>query len=75
MKQSELSKKVALLKDGQIVQIADNWFRAIKFENGSTIDCCYQCDLDSICRGDVYDVCCEMETVADHHWMLKLAST
>lgn len=73
MKAKELAKKVALLKDGQIVEIANDWFRAVKLEDGAT-DCCMQyCDLDSICRDDVFDVCCEMETLADHHWILKLA--
>lgn len=73
MKQKELYEKVQLLKAGQIVEIAGDWFRAVKLDNALDVDCCYQCDLDSICRGDVFDVCCEMETDASHHWMLKLA--
>lgn len=73
MEQKELNKKVALLKDGQIVEISGDWFRAVKVENYDKGSCCEQCDLDSICRDDVFDVCCEMETTASHHWLLKLA--
>ena len=73
MKQRELNKKVQLLKAGQIVEIAGDWFRAVKVEDYDKNSCCEQCDLDSICRGEVFNVCCEMETAASHHWMLKLA--
>lgn len=73
MKKKELDEKVALLKDGQIVEIAGDWFRAIHFEGGYWGNPCMECDLDSICRDDVFDVCCEMETKVSHHWMLKLA--
>lgn len=73
MKQKELYKKAQLLKAGQIVEIAGDYFRAIHFEGGYWGNPCMLCDLDSICRGDVFDVCCEMETQVSHHWMLKLA--
>ena len=73
MRQKELREKVALLKDGQTVWIAGDSFRAVKVENYDKESCCEQCDLDSICRGDVFEVCCAMETVESHHWLLKLA--
>lgn len=73
MRQRELYEKVQLLKAGQVVQIAGDFFRAVKFSNADQTEICTQCDLDSICRGDVFDVCCEMETKASHGWMLKLA--
>ena len=73
MRQKELREKVALLKDGQIVQIAGDFFRAIKLESDNKRDVCMQCDLDSICHDDVLDVCSEMESVGSHNWILKLA--
>lgn len=73
MRQKELYEKAQLLKAGQIVEIAGDWFRAVKVENYDKTSCCEECDLDSICRDDVFDVCCEMETAASHHWLLKLA--
>lgn len=73
MTDKERYQKVQLLKAGQIVEIAGDWFRAVKVEGGAFDSCCQHCDLDSICRGDVFDVCCEMETAASHFWMLKLA--
>ena len=72
MKQRELQKKVQLLKAGQVVEISGDFFRAVKL-NVYPTDICEQCDLDSICRGDVLDVCVEMETVRSNGWILKLA--
>lgn len=73
MKQKELYEKAQLLKAGQIVEIAGNFFRAVHIECLGELSCCDQCDLDSICRDDVFDVCCEMETLESHNWQLKLA--
>ena len=73
MRQKELREKVALLKDGQIVQIAGDFFRAVQLNYYDPTGICTECDLDSICRGDVFDVCCEMETARSHGWILKLA--
>lgn len=72
MKQRELQKKVQLLKAGQVVEISGDFFRAIKLENVERTDICTHCDLDSICRDDVLDVCCEMESTRSRGWMLKL---
>ena len=73
MKQKELYEKVQLLKAGQIVEIAGDWFQAFKVDNTDFEYCCKQCQLDSICHDDVFEVCCEMETGASHWWYLKLA--
>ena len=73
MKEKELYEKVQLLKAGQIVEINGDWFRAVRIADTDRETCCEQCDLDSICHDDVFDVCCEMETAASHWWMLKLA--
>lgn len=73
MKKKTLYEKAELLKAGQIVEINGDWFRAVKVEDWSKQSCCEQCDLDSICRDEVFDVCCEMETAASNHWLLKLA--
>lgn len=73
MTQKELNEKVALLKDGQIVEIAGDWFQAVKVDGEDFEMCCEVCQLDSICRGEVRYVCCEMETAASCWWYLKLA--
>lgn len=73
MKSREREEKAQLLKAGQIVEIAGDFFRAIKIDDAWNDATCRYCDLDSICRGDVFDVCCEMETLASHRWILKLA--
>ena len=74
MTQKELYEKAQLLKAGQIVEITGNFFTAVQTYNWESSSSCDQCDLDSICRGDVFDVCLAMETLKSHHWMLKLAN-
>lgn len=73
MKQKELNKKVQLLKAGQIVEIDGDYFRAVKLPEDGVFRPCEACDLDSICHGDVFEVCCEMETCGSNRWLLKLA--
>ena len=73
MRQKELSEKVALLKDGQIVQIAGDLFRAIQLLTVESMSECMQCDLDSICHDDVLEVCIKMNSMGSRHWILKLA--
>lgn len=73
MKQKELNEKVQLLKAGQIVEIEGDYFRAVRLENDMPFGLCNECALDSICRGDVVEICCEMETAGSHRWYLKLA--
>jgi len=73
MRQRELYQKAQLLKAGQIVELNGDNFQAVHLGNDFGDNPCMLCELDSICRGDVFDVCCEMETVANHHWILKLA--
>lgn len=73
MKQKDLEKKVQLLKAGQIVEIAGDWFQAVRIDDEDNESCCEHCQLDSLCRGDVFDVCCEMEREPKYWWYLKLA--
>lgn len=73
MKKKTLYEKAQLLKAGQIVEINGDYFQALKVEKEDFESCCMYCDLDSICRDEVFEVCCEMETAASHFWRLKLA--
>lgn len=73
MSDKERYQKAQLLKAGQIVEIAYDWFRAVRLDDSYDGAPCEYCDLDSICRDDVFDVCCEMEMSPVHHWLLKLA--
>ena len=73
MKQKEIYEKAQLLKAGQVVEIAGDYFRAVQILKLEKSSCCDHCDLDSICRDDVFDVCCAMESLKSHNWMLKLA--
>lgn len=73
MTQKQLYKAAQLLKAGQVVTISGDNFYAVRLPDELDSPICYYCDLDSICRDDVFDVCCELETKPSHHWLLKLA--
>jgi hypothetical protein len=73
MTQKELNEKMALLKDGQVVQIAGDFFRACKVAEAWEGRACEACNLDSICRGDVELVCSELDKPFYSRYYLKLA--
>ena len=73
MKDGKLYETAQLLKAGQIVQIEDDFFRAIKFIGEPVDSPCLYCDLDSICRGDINDVCNELDSHGQGKWILALA--
>lgn len=73
MKQKELNKKAKLLKAGLAVEIAGDWFRACRVAEGWEGRACEACDLDSICRGEVEEVCSELDYPFNNRWYLKLA--
>lgn len=73
MKQKELYEKVQLLKAGQVVEIAGDCFRAFRIAEAWEGHACEACDLDCICRGDVEQVCSELDAPFGNRWYLKLA--
>lgn len=73
MKERELREKVALLRDGQIVEIQGDYFQAARIPDYWDESPCNVCELDSICRDDVNDVCNELDIVPPWKWLLKLA--
>lgn len=73
MKQKELNEKAQLLKAGQVVEIAGNFFRAFRVAEGWEGRACEACELDSLCQGDVALVCDELDKPFNNRWYLKLA--
>lgn len=73
MTDKELREKVALLRDGQIVYIEGDFFRAVRLLDSWEVRACEACDLDSICRGDVARVCSELDKPLYTKYYLKLA--
>ena len=73
MRTKELNEKVQLLKAGQIVEIAGDWFQACRVAESWEGAACDACALDSICRGDVAMVCSELDSIGNRRWYLKLA--
>lgn len=73
MNKKELYEKCQLLKSGQIVEIAGDWFSACRVAERFEGRPCEACDLDSICKGDVAIVCDELDRPFYDRWYLKLA--
>lgn len=74
MEKKELYEKVQLLKDGQIVEINYDFFRAVRCEDNDINPCMDICNLDCICKGDVDEICYELNLYSKTQWYLKLAS-
>lgn len=72
MKHKELAEKVALLKDGQIVKIDGLWFSAKKVNEYWPQTPCNYCNIDCLCRGDVAEVCEELDWMSKSTWYLNL---
>lgn len=73
MTQKELNEKVQLLKAGQVVEISGDWFQAVRVPKSSVWIRCELCNLDSICQGEVEDVCQELDWPIFDRFYLKLA--
>lgn len=73
MTRKELRCTVQLLKAGQIVEIAGDFFQAVMVPDSWEYRACELCDLDCICRGEVADVCKELDWPTYDRWYLKLA--
>ena len=73
MKIDKLYETAQLLKAGQIVEIESDYFRAEKFIDDPTESPCIYCNIDSICKGDITDVCNELDAYGKDRWILVLA--
>lgn len=74
MNNKELEEKVALLKDGQIVQIDGLMFKAFKVNSAFTSMPCNCCNVDCLCRGDITEVCKELDFMSKSEWYLYLVN-
>lgn len=73
MTQKELRFTVQLLKAGQVVEIAGDFFQAVTVPDYWKYRPCELCELDSICRGMVAEVCQNLDWPTYDKWYLKLA--
>lgn len=73
MTHKQLYKAAQLLKAGQVVKISGDYFQAVRLPEKFEWSVCQYCDLDSICKGDVHEVCAELDVLPNQHWILKLA--
>lgn len=74
MKLDELRQKVALLKDGQVVEIDGLYYKAKRVPECWPQDACYYCNIDCLCHGDVAQVCTELDFLSKSVWYLTLES-
>lgn len=73
MTYKKLYEKVQLLKAGQVVEIENDYFKAIKLNGDIRYIPCVYCSLDSLCKGDVPEVCIELDEHGRDKWILELA--
>lgn len=69
-----MAEIIALLKDGQIVEIDGNMFMAQTLDDGDSDSPCWLCNVDCLCRGDVARVCEELDLYSKSEWYLELVS-
>lgn len=74
MSEKELNEKVALLKDGVTVEIDGLMFRAMRIKDEDPYWPCLYCNVDCLCRGDVAEVCTELDFLSKSVWYLYLVN-
>lgn len=74
MNQKTLNEKVALLKDGIIVEIDGLMFSAKRINDEDAPVPCEYCNVDCACRGNVPKVCAELDDFSKSLWYLWLES-
>ena len=72
MYKEEIEEKVALLKDGQIVEIDGRMFSAIRLDDDSAESPCEFCMVDWEHCIKAFQVCIELDLSSDGIWRLKL---
>lgn len=74
MTEKQMREKVALLKDGQIVEINTLCFRAIRIVDNSDDSPCLRCNVDSACKDEITDICNELDFPFQNKWYLNLVT-
>ena len=72
MTQKELAEKVALLKDGQLVEIDGLMIRAFRSNEIFAQNPCTLCNVDCLCHGDIAKICDELHFMSKSSWFLFL---
>lgn len=72
MKAKDLNEKIALLKDGQHVEIDGMIFSAKSINPTFPYSPCAECNVDCLCHGDVAEVCIMLDFMSKTVWYLHL---
>ena len=72
MKKNELRDIVELLKAGQRVEIDGNIFSAKRLHPAFHCSPCDECNVDSLCRGNIAEVCTMLDFMSKSVWYLHL---
>lgn len=67
---SEIHQKAIRLREGGVEEIDGLWF--VARESFGAIHPCDMCELDSICHGNVREVCDELDSWGKHNYFLAL---
>lgn len=63
---------VALLRDGQRVEVDNLVIRAIRLPESEMGLYCYNCDMDCLCKGNIADICNELNSIGVKPYILAL---
>ena len=70
----EVHRKAIRLREGGTVEINGNYFSAETLPSDFDDSPCYDCNVDCLCRGEVCDVCNEMDSWPGNKNRLHLIS-
>lgn len=72
MKEKKLNEKVQLLKAGQRVEIDGLIFTAKRIPIDWPEYPCWLCNVDCLCKGDVAEICTDLDSMSKSRWYLNL---
>lgn len=72
MTEKEILKKASLLRNKRPVEIDGNWYRAIQLFDDAAYNECFFCEVDSLCQGNVKEICSELDSSHHTSWLLEL---
>lgn len=70
----EVHQKAVRLREGGTVEINGNYFSAEPLPSDFDDSPCYDCNVDCMCRGEVCDVCNELDLWSGTKYRLHLIS-
>lgn len=72
MNKEKRTELVALLRDGQRVAVDGLVIKAIRLPEWAMGIYCDHCDMDCLCKGNIADICNEINSIGVKPYILRL---